>query len=343
MDFIDLRSDTVTHPTDEMRKAMAAAPVGDDVYGDDPTVRRLEELAAKTLGKEAAMFVPSGTMGNQVAIMTHTRRGDEVICSENAHIVIHEVGATAVLSGVCLRTVKSDDDQLTAEAVERAVRPDDIHMPRTGLVEMENALSNGRVMPLEKMKEVYEAAHRHGLPVHLDGARIFNAAAALGVEARAIAQYGDSVMFCLSKGLCAPVGSMVCGDADFIARARKNRKILGGGMRQCGFLAAAGLVALDVMTKRLGEDHENARYMAQRLQKMPGVSLDLDAVELNMVFFKLDAPQQVIDTLPQKMYEQGIKINGVEDGEFRFVTTNDTNRQDIDHALDVFEQIITQV
>ena len=226
------------------------------------------------------------------------------------------------------------------EAVERAVRPDDIHMPRTGLVEMENALSNGRVMPLEKMKEVYEAAHRHGLPVHLDGARIFNAAAALGVEARAIAQYGDSVMFCLSKGLCAPVGSMVCGDADFIARARKNRKILGGGMRQCGILAAAGIIAIEKMSKRVKEDHENARYFAQKLEALPSVTVDMDAVQISMIFFTIDKPGFDHQAFPAAMREKGILINGLEDGKYRFVTHYWVGKKEIDRVADTLAQIL---
>ena len=242
-----------------------------------------------------------------------------------------------------VRTLHFENGIFDAEQMAAAVRDSsNIHFPPTGLICVEEPLATGKVVPLNVLQEVYRMAQQKGIPVHMDGARIFNAATALGVDVKEIAACADSVMFCLSKGLCAPVGSMLVGSKEYIDRARRNRKMLGGGMRQCGFLAAAGLVALDVMTKRLGEDHENARYMAQRLQKMPGVSLDLDAVEINMVFFKLDAPQQVIDTLPQKMYEQGIKINGIEDGEFRFVTTNDTSRQDIDHALDVFEQIITQ-
>ena len=340
MQWIDLRSDTVTQPTQEMRAAMANAPVGDDVYGDDPTVLALERLAAETMGKEAAMFVPSGTMGNQVSIMTHTRRGDEVLCSDNAHIVIHEVGATAVLSGVCLRTLRIDDDQLTAELVERAIRPDDIHMPPTGMVEIENALSNGTVMPLWKMKQVYEAAHRHGVPVHLDGARIFNAAAALGVQAKDIAQYADSVMFCLSKGLCAPVGSMVCGSAAFIARARKNRKILGGGMRQCGILAAAGILAIEKMAGRVREDHENALYFAQKLAALPGVQVAMETVQINMIFFAIDKEGFDAEGFPAAMKEKGILINGQEDGQFRFVTHYWVGKEQIDQVIEAMAQLL---
>ena len=240
MRYIDIRSDTVTQPTQKMRDAMYTAVVGDDVNRDDPTMRKLEEMAAKLVGKEAAMFVPSGTMGNQVSIMTHTRRGDEVICGEQSHIVIHEVGAPAALSGVMVRTIKTED-YLRPEQLLPAIRPDDIHMPPTGLVEMENPTTMGRVVPLDIMRQNYELAHQHGLPVHLDGARLFNAATALGCNVEEITQYCDSVMFCLSKGLCAPVGSIVAGSKEFIDRARKNRKMrwsapgrLPGSCRHCG-------------------------------------------------------------------------------------------------------------
>ena len=256
--IIDIRSDTVTQPTPEMRRVMAEAPVGDDVYGDDPTVNRLEALAAEKSGKEAALFVPSGTMGNQLAIMTHTKRGDDVICGRNAHVFVHEVGAAAVLSGVILNPVDSPDDIIYPELLERAIREDDIHCPPTTLLCIENALATGKVVPLEVMERVYDTAKAHGLSVHMDGARLFNAAGALGVDPAAITKYTDTVMFCLSKGLCAPVGSILAGSREFINRARKNRKVLGGAMRQCGILAAAGILALTEMPAHLREDHENA-------------------------------------------------------------------------------------
>ena len=325
--WIDLRSDTVTQPTQQMREAMFNAQVGDDVYGDDPTMNELEKKAAEMLGKEAALFMASGTMGNAVAVMSHTNRGDEIILSDTAHIVAHEVGGAAVLSQAFVRTLHFENGIFDAEQIRSAIRDrSNIHYPRTGLICVEEPLATGKVVPLDKLQAVYKMAKEEGLPVHMDGARIFNAATALGVDVKEIAACADSVMFCLSKGLCAPVGSMLVGSREYIERARRNRKMLGGGMRQCGFLAAAGLIALEVMTKRL--------------QQMPGVSLDMSSVEINMVFFKLDAPQQVIDTLPEKMLEQGVKINGIEDGEFRFVTTNDTSREDIDRALDIFESII---
>ncbi|MBP7402656.1 MAG: threonine aldolase family protein, partial [Clostridia bacterium] len=254
---IDLRSDTVTHPTAAMRQAMATAAVGDDVYGDDPTVLALESLAASVTGKESALFVPSGTMGNQLALAVHVRRGEEVVLPENCHVVQHEAGAAAYIAGAQLRCLPASRGiPMAAEAVERAVRktPDDLHTPRTALITYENADSDGCVRQLAYMDVIRGIADRYGLPVHLDGARLFNAAAALGVRACDIAARADSVMFCLSKGLCAPVGSMLCGTRTFVERARRIRKMLGGGMRQAGILAAAGLVALDTMTGRLGED-----------------------------------------------------------------------------------------
>lgn len=339
--WIDLRSDTVTQPTQEMREAMYRAQVGDDVYGDDPTMNELERKAAEMLGKEAALFMASGTMGNAVAVMSHIQRGNEVILSDTAHIVAHEVGGAAVLSQAFIRTLHFKDGLFDAEQIRAAIRDrSNIHYPYTGLICVEEPLATGKVVPLERLQQVYQMAKEENIPVHMDGARIFNAATALGVDVKEIAACTDSVMFCLSKGLCAPVGSMLVGSKEYIERARRNRKMLGGGMRQCGFLAAAGLIALEVMTKRLQEDHDNAKYMAQRLQKMPGVTLDMNSVEINMVFFKLDAPKEVIDSLPEKMLEAGVKINGIEDGEFRFVTTHDTSRKDIDRALDAFEKII---
>ena len=263
MQYIDLRSDTVTWPTPAMRKAMAEAPVGDDVYGDDPTMNELEERAAARVGKEAALFVPSGTFGNQLALFSWCPRGSEVILGEQCHIIQHEAGAASVIAGVQVRPVDAPDGALDPGAVRARVRSEDIHHPVTSLVCMENAHSSGRVVPLAAMDAVYALARSRGLPVHLDGARLFNAATALGVSAAEVAARADSVMFCLSKGLCAPVGSMLAGPHDFIAQARKKRKIMGGGLRQAGVLAAAGLIALDEMTKRLAEDHANARELGR--------------------------------------------------------------------------------
>jgi len=256
VNYIDVRSDTVTWPTEAMRVAMASAPVGDDVYGDDPTMNELERLAAEMTGKEAAIFVPSGTFGNQLALFTWCPRGSEVILGEQCHIVQHEAGAAAVIAGVQTRTIFAPNGILPVDEIEARIRGDDIHYPSTTLICLENAHSSGRVISLDSMKEVAALAKRYGLPIHLDGARLFNAAIALGVRAADIAAHVDSVMFCLSKGLCAPIGSMLAGPRDFIEKARRKRKIMGGGMRQVGILAAAGLVALKEMTGRLAEDHE---------------------------------------------------------------------------------------
>jgi len=338
--YIDLRSDTVTMPTEEMRKAMAEAVVGDDVYGDDPTVIELETLSAELVGKEAAMFVPSGTMGNQLAVMTHTRRGDEIIVEESCHIVEHEVGAVAVIAGVNLRTVRGIHGVMQPEDVELAIREDDLHHPETTLICMENALSNGRVVTLEDMKKIYDVAKKHNLPVHLDGARLFNAAAHLNVEATAITAYTDSLMFCLSKGLCAPVGSILAGSKSFIAKAKKNRKLLGGGMRQSGILAAAGLIALKDMTKRLHMDHENAKYLAARLAELPGVKVDVDGIHINMVFFAIDNLKMSDAEFTDKLLQKGIKANGAYRGVLRFVTNNDVTKEDIDYVIKCMKEIL---
>ncbi|MBR5805560.1 MAG: low-specificity L-threonine aldolase [Oscillospiraceae bacterium] len=343
MNYIDLRSDSVTQPTQEMRDAMYTASVGDDVYGDDPTVKNLEQLCARKVGKEAGLFVASGTMGNQLAVMTHTARGDEIIISSGSHIVVHEVGAAAVLAGVMLRVVECKDDILTPEIIERTVRPSgDGFMAHTSLVCMENALTNGKVMSLEQMKDVYETSKKHNLPVHLDGARLFNAAVALGVDAKELTQYCDSVMVCLSKGLCAPVGSVLCGSKEFIEKARRNRQLLGGGMRQAGFVAACGIIALEKMVDRLRDDHDNAKYMAQRLNKIKGVNVLMDNVDVNMVFFKLDKPKEFIHALPGKMLEHGIKMAGEEGGLLRFITNNDVSRSDVIRVCDIFESILKE-
>lgn len=340
MRYIDFRSDTVTMPTEEMRRAMSEAIVGDDVYGDDPTVIELEALAADLMGKEAAMFVPSGTMGNQLAVMTHTRRGDEIIVEESCHIVEHEVGAVAVIAGVNLRTVKGINSVMQPQDVEAAIREEDLHHPETTLICMENALSNGRVVPLEDMKKIYDIAKKHNLPVHLDGARIFNAAAHLNVEAKEIAKYTDTVMFCLSKGLCAPIGSILAGSKAFIAKAKKNRKLLGGGMRQAGILAAAGLIALKDMTKRLHIDHENAVYLAGKLAALPGVKVDMDSIHINMVFFTIDNLKMSDAEFTDKLLQKGIKANGAYRGVLRFVTNNDVSREDIDYTISSIKELL---
>lgn len=323
MNVIDLRSDTVTWPTDEMRAAMAAAPVGDDVYGDDPTVRELEAYAASISGKEAALFVPSGTFGNQLALFTHCTRGSEVILDERCHIVQHEAGAAAVLAGVQLRAIDCGTGHLSAAAVENRIRfGDDIHEPKTSLICMENAHSNGTVIALTDMEAIRRVADRHHLPIHLDGARLFNAATALGVQAREITQFADSVMFCLSKGLCAPVGSILAGSRKFIEEARRNRKLMGGGLRQAGILAAAGLIALKEMRLRLDADHENAKLMAAKLAEIPGTIIDPHSVQINMVYFAHEKQASIDEeAFMEYMKDHGILMNGSDSaGKFRFVT-----------------------
>ncbi|MEG6612162.1 low-specificity L-threonine aldolase [Pseudoclostridium thermosuccinogenes] len=340
MKFIDLRSDTVTQPTQEMREAMYKAEVGDDVYGDDPTIRELEEYAAHLVGKEASLFVPSGTFGNQLALFTHCRHGDEVILDDDCHIVAHEVGASSVIAGVQLRTLQSRKGALDPDEVRSKIRGEDIHFPRTGLICLENAHSNGRVIPLENMEKIYGIAREHGIPVHLDGARLFNAATSLGIDAAEIAKYCDSVMFCLSKGLCAPVGSMLAGSSSFIEKARKGRKLMGGGMRQAGFLAAAGLVALKKMRLRLKEDHDNAALLGQELAKIPGIKVFTDDIQINMVYFDMRDTGDDGSKLVKELLKEGIKINGPENGIMRFVTNYWVTKDDIMHVVDVIKNVL---
>lgn len=338
--MIDLRSDTVTRPTEEMRRAMYEAELGDDVYGDDPTAARLERIAAEIIGKEAALFVPSGTMGNQAAIMTHTRRGDEIIAEERSHVAVYEVGASAVLSGVQMRTIRGERGVMSPEDVSGAIRSDNIHFPPTGLVCLENALGNGSAVPLERMNAIRAEISKRGVPVHLDGARIFNAAHALGCEASEIAACADSVMFCLSKGLSAPVGSMLAGPKDFVSRARKNRKLLGGGMRQCGVLAAAGIVALETMRERLADDHAHAKLIASGIRNLPGVTVKEDCLSINMVFFHFDHPAMTCAELSRRLMERGIRTT-VPDGKlFRLVTHREVTGGDAETVCRTFEDIL---
>jgi len=342
MKWIDLRSDTVTMPTAEMREAMAIAEVGDDVYEDDPTVNRLEKLAAEIIGKEAAIFVPTGTFGNQMCLFVHCNRGDEILAGEYSHILYHEAGAPAVIAGVQTRTFNVINGRIRPDEIRSKIRPlTDIHYPRTGLICIENALSNGKVMPLENMREVYEIAQEHGLPVHLDGARVFNAATALNIDVKALTQYCDSVMFCLSKGLCAPVGSMVAGTKDFINKARKSRKIMGGGMRQAGIIAAAGIIALEKMVTRLKEDHDNAKYLGDELSKIDGIDVLQDSIQINMVFFDMSKTGYDSFRLEKEFLSYGIKINPEEDGLVRFVTNHGVTKEDIDYVIQTFKKLIS--
>lgn len=337
---INLRSDTVTIPTENMRKAMFDAIVGDDVYGEDPTINKLEEKAAKMFGKEAGLFVPSGTMSNQIALFTHANRGDEVILPDRCHIVQHEAAGSAIIAGVQLRCIQTiNGGEMPLDAVIDAIRkdPDDIHQPKTALITYENADSDGRVRSIEYMANIKEIAEDYNLPVHIDGARIFNAACVLDTDVKELSKYFDTISVCLSKGLCAPVGSVLIGSKEFIEKARRKRKILGGGMRQAGILAAAGIVALDEMTKRLKEDHENAKYFAKRLKEIRGIEVFEDRVEINMVFFKLKDYRLTSENLVRYLEDNGVSINGEDNGIMRFVTNYYVSRDEIDQVIELMK------
>ena len=337
--MIDLRSDTVTEPTEGMREAMRNAEVGDDVYGSDPTVKMLERESARAMGKESALFVPSGTFGNQLAIFVHCERGNEVILSDDCHIVSHEAGGAAIIAGVQLRTISNT---LSAEEVHKRIRAtENIHYPKTGLICLENAHSNGRVMSVEKMSEIYKVAKQNNIPLHLDGARIYNAAVSLNVDVKEIAKYTDTIMFCLSKGLCAPIGSMLVGDKEFIEKARNARKILGGGLRQAGFLAAAGLIALKEMTKRLNVDHENAKFLGEELSKIEGIRILQEDIQINMVFFDMTRTAYASEKLVKEFLTEGIHINGEEDGLMRFVTHNGVSCEDINKVVTLMKKLLS--
>jgi threonine aldolase len=337
---IDIRSDTVTKPTEAMRKAMAAAEVGDDVYGDDPTINRLEALGAQMLGKEAAIFVPSGTFGNQLALFTWCRRGTEVILGEECHILVHEAGSASVITGVQTRPVAAPDGVLKPEEIRKRLRRQDLHAPETSLVCMENAHSLGRAVSLANMDAVRALAGEWGIPVHLDGARIFNAAAALDCTAKDIAARADSVMFCLSKGLCAPVGSLLAGSKEFIDAARLKRKIMGGGMRQAGILAAAGIIALSEHPPLLASDHQRAKHLARELAKIENIQLD-STPEINMVFFRHPVANnaQTAADIAAQFARRNILINAPEGGMFRFVTHYWIDDQALDAIIAAAKEI----
>lgn len=324
MNIVDLRSDTVTQPTAEMRAAMANADVGDDVMGEDPSVNRLQELAAERMGKEAGLFVPSGTMGNLAAVLAHCNRGDEVILGNLSHTFLFEAGGTAALGGVHSYVLPNQPDgSLLLDDILAAVRPDDAHAPVSRLIVLENTHNRcgGTVLRPEYMEQVGRLAREKNLRLHLDGARIFNAAASLGIDAGDLARDADSVTFCLSKGLCAPVGSVLCGTKEFIARAHRIRKQLGGGMRQAGILAAAGIIALQKMPQRLAEDHARARKLAQLLLDIPGLIVENPVPESNMVFARLaDHSRHEAQAVIQAVAKAGVKIGSAGARRFRMVT-----------------------
>ncbi len=342
---IDFVSDTVTLPTKEMREAMFNAEVGDDVLEEDPTINKLESLAAKKIGKEAALFVPSGTMGNTVAILTHCKRGHEIIVEKTSHIFEYEVGGVSSLAGVMPHIITAEKGIFNPRVIENAIREEDIHYPETGLICLENTHNRqgGTVTPLDTMKEIYHIAHNNNIPVHLDGARIFNAALFLEIDAVVIAKYADSVMFCLSKGLCAPVGSILAGNKEFIMKARKNRKLLGGGMRQAGFLAAAGIVALEKMIDRLREDHENARRLAEGLFKIDGLYIDMERVQTNMVYVHVDKLGISSNQFIQKLDVFNVRCERESPTEVRFVTHYGINQKDIDTTIEAIRKVVRNI
>lgn len=341
--MIDLRSDTVTKPSDRMRAAMAAAEVGDDVYGEDPTVNRLQERAAELFEKEAALFVPSGTMGNQIAVKVHTKPGQEIIIEERGHILNYELGASAILAGVTIRPVRSGDGtgMLTRTEIAKALSTDSIYdHTQTGLICLENThnLAGGRVMSAAFCADLCENAHAHGLPVHMDGARIFNAATALNESVADLTRNCDSVQFCLSKGLGAPVGSILLGSREFINEARIWRKRLGGGMRQAGILAAAGLVALEESPQRLHEDHENARRLAEGLSLINGIAIDVKTVETNIVIFDISRMGRAANEICNELRENGVLSIGF-GSNIRMVTHCNVTRRDIEAAVAIVRDI----
>jgi len=345
MNIIDMRSDTVTKPTPEMREAMAKAEVGDDVYGEDPTINRLQEVSAEKTGKEAGLFIPSGTMGNLIAVLTHCQRGEEVVMGDKGHTFLYEAGGISALGGVFAHTVPNQaDGTLLLEDIKGAFRPDDIHAPKSRLVIVENTQNRcgGVVLSQEYMDQAADLVHGKGLLLHVDGARIFNASVALNTQAKALVKKADSVTFCLSKGLCAPVGSVLCGSREFIDKARRIRKMLGGGMRQAGILAAAGLVALESMVDRLADDHMRARQLAEKLSALPGISFNMGMPQTNMVFpfLNKDARVSTQDVI-KKLNAENIKIGSMGEGSFRLVTHAWIDDEAVERTVKAFQGVLS--
>lgn len=341
MRIVDLRSDTVTLPTAEMRMAMNNAELGDDVYREDPTVNKLEELGAELTGKEAGLFVASGTMGNQVSVMVHTKKSDEIICEAESHIYYFEVGGLACLSGAQARPVTAPGGILTAEMIKQHIRGIDVHVPDTGLICLENThnRAGGTYYSLEGLAQIKQLSEERRIPVHMDGARIFNAAVALGVSVAEIAKHADTVQLCLSKGLCAPVGSLIVGKRDFIERARRFRKMMGGGLRQAGILAAAGIVAMTKMVDRLAYDHEHACMLGNALANM-GFTIDLETVQTNIVICGVQPFGIKAEEFVTLLRQYGIKANAFGEYKVRFVTHYGIERDDIQHTIDVVSSLV---
>jgi threonine aldolase len=341
---IDLRSDTVTKPSPEMRRAMAEAEVGDDVFIEDPTVNRLQTRAAEVFGREAALFVPSGTMGNLTCILAHTRPGQEVICEEAGHIYNYEMASMSAVAGVLPRVVQGEDGILSWDTISKAIRPKIYYRPQTALLSLENThnMAGGTVYSTALTNEICDKAHDAGIPVHLDGARVFNAATALGEDVAVMTRKFDSVQFCLSKGLGAPVGSMILGARDFIERCRSIRKMLGGGMRQVGVLAAAGLVALEKGPKRLQTDHDNAAWLAKQLAATPGITLDAAKVRTNIVIFDVQKSGCSSGDVLKALSERGVLAVPVDNNKVRMVTHLDVSRNDVETAANIVKEVFQQ-
>lgn len=345
MRTVDLRSDTVTLPTEEMLDAMRHAELGDDVYGEDPTVNKLETLAAKKMGKEAALLTTSGTQANLVSIMSQTKRGDEVILEAEAHTYFYEVGALSALAGVVPRLVKGDMGIMKSEDVEKALRPADIHFPPTSLICIENTHNRGggTIWHPSDIKAISDLARNHGLKVHMDGARVFNAAIGLDLDVQEFTKHVDTLMFCLSKGLSAPIGSIVVGDREFISRARKYRKMLGGGMRQAGIIAAAGIIAIEKMVDRLRDDHANAQLLAKGLARIDGIVADPKQVQTNIVIYDVSGLGIDSRTWIRELKKHGVKAGAQEGGRVRMVTHRGIEREDIEYALTAVKEIAKDV
>lgn len=343
--MIDLRSDTVTKPTEAMRRAMAAAEVGDDVYGEDPTVNKLEKRAAEILGKEAALFLPTGTMGNTIAVKLQTEPGQEVICEERAHLLDWELAMTAWFSGCLIRSIATPDGAMTWEQIEAQIKPGNGFYAPTALVTIEHPhnMHGGTLYDLASIDNICDRAHARGLKVHIDGARIFNASIASGHSVARIAEKADTVMFCLSKGLGAPVGSMLAGTSDAIARGRQFRKRLGGGMRQAGVLAAAGLIAMEEMPARLAEDHANARWIAEWLAKIPCLSVDVEKVRTNVVVFDISGTGLAFAELSALLKSKGLLISTAGGTRARVLTHLNVSRKDCEAAVQVMEEVLVPV
>ena len=339
--MIDLRSDTLTNPTQSMRDAMATAEVGDDVFQEDPTVQKLETLSAEIMGKEAALFVPSGCMGNLISILSHCGRGDEILLGDRSHISLYEVGGVAALGGVHPRPLPNNNDgTISIDLLEKGIRHSDIHCPPTRLICLENThnFCQGSPITPEYMTEVRKIANKFELKIHLDGARIFNAAVALGVPVAKLTEKVDSVMFCLSKGLSAPVGSLVCGSSDFIVKARKARKMVGGGMRQVGHIAAAGLIAITEQVDRLQEDHDNAKFLASQLSDLDGIEVDVTQIKTNIIFFKLTGIDG--EVLLNQLEQNQIKILMSDADVFRVVLHREVSKEQVQTVVKTFQSIL---